>query len=633
VSFVVKWFEHVRTRLPGRSAWWCSVLACAAVAAVAVLGARPADAHAFLVATEPAQGERLAGAPAALVLEFSEAPDPASIELALETSNGDRVDLPFPEVSGTEARAPVDRLPDGVYAASWEATSAVDGHGSAGEFAFAVGEVDGVVPAARSTSSTSGWGWVASVSFFVGLALAGGALALRGLAEHDDGIPGVGIVRAGLLIAIAGAGVAVFEPSTTRDWASLAAIQVLALALLLVGLRLGWPAPLALVTVAAGAWAGRSHGAVDHGLLGWFVDFVHLAAGSVWAGSLVLVVAAGWRLRRQGRPWLGLVGRYARLALRLVVVLGLAGLVSALQLIPTWGDLWNTGYGRLIVAKAALFALALVGATAARSWWLPRKAVRGVRSVMTGEAALVAAAVVLAALLANAAPPLSAAASEELLGPPPLEGNVARDAGLAGQLNVSVISDGTRLDIDVFGPSGPVAGTEAEVTLEQPDGSSVDLVPRGCGPGCFTQALELADGTSIVRVSASAPDWEGGSYTTRLRWPPGPLARDQLAELVARMRRIPEITVIETTTSGPGSDATPGPITVSGDRFIESEPYAGGNIDDVRLVGEDRLALYVPGEQIFAVLQLDDAGRLSRARLVSPGHEIRREFAYPGGTP
>jgi hypothetical protein len=250
---------------------------------------------------------------------------------------------------------------------------------------------------------------------------------------------------------------------------------------------------------------------------------------------------------------------------------------------------------------------------------------------MTSELSLVVVAVLLAGLLANGAPPLPAASAEELLGPPPLQGDVIRDAGLAGQLNVEVASDGRRLDVDVYGPSGPIGRTEVGVALQRPHGTRVDLVPRPCGTGCFTQAIDLSDGTTTVRVSASAPDWTGGYYEAHLSWPPGPLAAERLAALVHRMRQVPELTVVETTTSGPGSTATPARVTLSGERFIVGEPYAGANIDDVRLTGENALTLWLPGDQIFATLGLDDAGRLAEARLVTPGHEIRRTFSYPEG--
>ncbi|MGH3905892.1 MAG: copper resistance CopC/CopD family protein, partial [Pseudonocardiaceae bacterium] len=597
--------------------------------ALVMTGPRRTAAHSFLVATSPAQGERLAAAPDALVLDYSEAPDPSSLLVTLRTSDGKDVSVPQPEVSGLEVRIPLEDLTDAIYLVAWEATSAVDGHGSAGELAFAVGDVAGEVPVSRTASSTDGWGVVATVLFVGGLALATGTFILRAIAQAGDGPPGTGAARLGLLLALTGAVAALAAGTPGSIWQLWVIVDLLLVALVLVGLRRGWGTPLALGVAAAGLWADRSHGATSHGALGWLVDFVHLSAGAAWAGSLGLVVVAGWRLRRQGRPWVPLVARYARVALGLVVALGFAGVVGAVQLVPSWSDLWGTGYGRLIAAKAGLFVVAVATAVAARWWGVHRDQTRRLRPLMTSELSLLLVAVLLAGLVANGAPPPPAASAEELLGPPPLDGDVVRDAGLAGQLNVEVASDGQRLDVDVYGPSGPIGRTEVGLTLQRPDGSQVDLVPRPCGPGCFTQAIDLTEGTSTVRVAASAPDWIGGYYEARLSWPPGPLAPERLGELVERMRQVPELTVVETTTSGPGSKATPARVTLSGERFIAAEPYAGANLDDVRLTGDNMLTLWLPGEQILATLELDDAGRLSKARLVTRGHEIQREFSYP----
>lgn len=48
-------------------------------------------------------------------------------------------------------------------------------------------------------------------------------------------------------------------------------------------------------------------------------------------------------------------------------------------------------------------------------------------------------------------------------------------------------------------------------------------------------------------------------------------------------------------------------IELSGGDFVAAEPYAAGNVTDVRaeVVPPERLTLYVPGSQIFAVFLLD----------------------------
>jgi hypothetical protein len=104
-----------------------------------------------------------------------------------------------------------------------------------------------------------------------------------------------------------------------------------------------------------------------------------------------------------------------------------------------------------------------------------------------------------------------------------------------------------------------------------------------------------------------------------------------LAEVLVAMREVPRLTVWETVDSGPGSVVNEQRIDLSGADFVAVEPYAGGNVTDVRsLPGQpDHLVLYIPGSQIFAVLILDDARRISSSRLISPGHDIRRRFSYP----
>lgn len=318
------------------------------------------------------------------------------------------------------------------------------------------------------------------------------------------------------------------------------------------------------------------------------------------------------------------------MALVLVVALAIAGTLSALLLVPTWQDLWETRYGQLLVVKIALFAgaagLAVVSRRALRNLH-PRMLRRTTRA----EVVLLAVALAVAGVVANTTPPAPAVTAEALLGPPPLREPIARDAGLGGQLNVDLASDGTRLDIRVFSPSGPVPGTDIRVTLQQPDGTSVDVLPRPCGAGCFTQQLDLREGATTVAVGVDVPGWTGGRFEGTLLWPPGPAAPQRLREVIATTRSIERLVVAETVDSGPGSVVNEDVFEMSGDAFIDVEPYAAGNVEDVRRPpgAPERLSMYVPGSQIYAVLTLDEQGRMVESFLVSPGHEIERRFRYP----
>lgn len=604
----------------------------AALAAAVLAWAGPASAHSFLVSTSPAQGQRLAAPPPELVLRFSERVELASVKVAMKTMVGTRVGTGRPRLAadGVEAKIPLAQPAPAVYLVAWEAFSAVDGHGSSGEFAFAVGNATGALPPPRSAAPTSALGVLASWLFFLGFSLSAGALVVRGLIRSGDTVPGRAITRAGVLGALAGAALAL--PGAPDGWHQvllLAALQLLAAGLVLVTVTSRWWVPLTAIVAAAAAWAGRSHAAAEHSVLGWLVDLVHLVAGGVWVGSLAIVVVVAWR--RHGDERLVLVRRYARMALVLVVVLAAAGTAAGVALVPSWGALWGTGYGRLVLVKAGLLTGALGLAGASRRWALRRRTPRSLRSLMSIEASLVVAAAAVAALLSNSSPPQAAMAAEGVLGPPPMATAVARDAGLAGQLNTEVVTDGTRLDIIVFAPSGPVRGTTVEATLARPDGAPLDLVPRPCGPGCFTQELALRPGETTVTVTAAAPGWTGGRFVARLAWPPGEPGGALLAGLVERMRAIPHLILTEAVDSGPGSKVSPRRFELSGEALVAAEPYAAANVDEVRFFSgpPPRIVLYLPGSQMFVDLELDGAGRIARSRLVSRGHEIVREFAYP----
>lgn len=602
------------------------------VGAVAVLAwAAPASGHSFLVSTTPAQGQRLAAAPSEVVLRFSERVDLASVKISMKTVAGAEIDTGRPQLAddGVDVTVPLAEAGPAVYLVGWEAFSAVDGHGSSGEFAFAVGNARGSVPAARSDAPMSARAVLASWLFLLGFSLAAGALAVRGLAGLGDAAPARSAIRTGLVAAMAGAALALSGAS--NGWHQvllLAVLQLLAGALVLAAVTSRWWVPLVATVAAGGAWAGRSHAAAEHSLLGWLVDLVHLVGGGVWLGSLA-VVAVVVR-RRHGDERVVLIRRYGALALALVVVLAAAGTGTAVALVPSWDALWDTGYGRLVLLKVGLLAGALGLAGASRWWALPRPRRRPLRWLMSIETSVVLAAVAVAALLVNTAPPQPAVAADDLLGPPPMAAAVTRDAGLAGQLNTEVVGDGTRVDIVVFAPSGPVRGTTIAATLARPDGAEIDLVPRPCGAGCFTQELALQPGATTVIVTARAPSWTGGRFVARLTWPPGEPGHARLVELIERMRAVPQLRMTETVDSGPGSKVRPARYDLSGEALMATEPYAAANVEEVRFFAgpPPRLVLYLPGSQMFVDLDLDAAGRLARSRLVSRGHDIVREFTY-----
>lgn len=150
----------------------------------------------------------------------------------------------------------------------------------------------------------------------------------------------------------------------------------------------------------------------------------------------MFVAVMAWIHRRRGEPFLLLVRSYSARVVVLVAVTAVTGIAAGWQLVPSWSALMSDGYGRLVSAKAVLLLVAVTLAVTARVGLLSRDRVDTLRRVITVESVVVVAALGVAAVLVNGAPPQSAAAAEELLGPPPLEGAVSREAGLAGQLTV-----------------------------------------------------------------------------------------------------------------------------------------------------------------------------------------------------
>ncbi|HEY3141205.1 MAG TPA: copper resistance protein CopC, partial [Acidimicrobiales bacterium] len=566
-----------------RHCWRLVVLVGVAVPLLVFGPAPAAQAHTFLVRTVPAQGERLDSPRQEVSLEFTEPFATVGARLTLEVDGHTESLVAQGTQGGRVLRADLDSRRHGVYVVAWEVV-AEDGHQSAGEFAFGVGAGTGDIPTARKASPTPEplrvvMGWV----FFVGLALAAGSLAT----DCARAAPfRLNSYRSGLVVAEVAALVAwadaLVSDEPVRQRVLLATTAAgLAVALALGRLTRRWPTALAL-GVAASAWSARGHGAVANGVVGWVLDEIHLVAGAVWVGALVSLAV---ELRREGpdADKLSIARRYARLAAVLVVILAAAGVGSAFLLIDRLSDSWQTGYGQTLLVKAGLLVVALALAAAGRHA-LSRHRIARLRWTTPVEALALVGVLAAAAVLTKIAPPRSATpvAGASLLGPPPIAGPVVRDAGLAGNLTVSVTAGADQLRVEVFVPGGqPATDAHVEVDGELPDGAGITLVPRPCGPGCVTQRLALPDGTTRLDVTAHTKDWPEGTFRAELDSPPAASDPAALTDLVARIRAVPAVSFVEATTSGPGSVVTPQTFQLSGPDLVDLEPWAAGTADDI----------------------------------------------------
>ncbi|MBI3978029.1 MAG: copper resistance protein CopC [Chloroflexi bacterium] len=339
-----------------------------------VVGHGLALAHANLVRSEPEANAVLDAAPGELRLWFSEAVELRFCEVHLLDREGRRLELVGPlradPADAGAVRAPLPPLPPGVYTVVWRALSAVDGHVTAGTFAFAVGRDEvpagGLRPSARGPGAESAGGpapaavaarWLG----YLGMAiLAGGfgfvpLVLLPAMAEPRTPAPKrPRATPAGRLAAPAEAGEAAIPPLPSGLVVLLIGGAGLASAASLVGAVLQAAASAGVDPLAAlGAPLAALLGGTRYGLIFW--------ARLLLLALLGVLVRLLWVRMRRARPvhgrwwwWCGLV--LSSLAL-LTVSLGshaAAGASAPVAVAIDWlhlvaASLWIGGLGALLV--------------------------------------------------------------------------------------------------------------------------------------------------------------------------------------------------------------------------------------------------------------------------------------------
>ncbi|EST29675.1 CopD family protein [Streptomyces roseochromogenus] len=377
-----------------------------------LLCAPAASAHTELESSAPKDGTRLVHTPATVRLTFSEPVDLPDVHI---TSDGERlavsrsghgdgdggdraVDVAVPEMTGRS------RL-----LLTWQVRDMEDGHPTSGALSFPLTATakdtsgsdtasapmpsDGV----RTVWAAVRWAGYLALALYVGglafLALlwpqgAGDRRTRRILTLAWAGGLATGVVAPGLQGAYGTMGSLgdAFRLGTYRDLLGTEAGIVAACRVLM------WV--LAAVVLAAllqaGERAARSPGwrvgalAVALGLLrttgmaghngegthpGWgaAADLVHLLGVSVWLGGLTLLLL-GVLPRRRPEELSAAVSGYSTLASVSVAAIAVAGAVLAWQIVGSFGALFHTGYGRLLLLKLAVLAAVLLIAQGSRSW-------------------------------------------------------------------------------------------------------------------------------------------------------------------------------------------------------------------------------------------------------------------------
>jgi copper transport protein len=436
-----------------------------------------AFAHASLVHTTPSASVTVNHPPKEVDMTFDEVIEPRFATVSVTDPKATQEATASPHRSPTDPYTIVTplkpNLPQGWYLVYWRVISA-DGHPVKGAFIFAVGPNPGpqpqfVIPSLSESAATPGL-LIARWATFLLFMCAIGLLILRTLIARDvpRRVPGASLrsVSIAFFVAIGLALVAapIYAVMSTAKFAqdsvfdlgdvvpllttshfgqSLVDLEIVLALLAVAGAISIWldiadrkQRSVAALLALVGALAAVGSALLVPGLAGhaaqtdprWLslgLDWVHLAAGSLWIGGLVGLLVLGASvggLRVQTLT--AVVPRFSRIAFVSVIVLVASGIGSALQHFPTLDSLWDTSYGKSLVLKLIFLAGTIAIAAVNFGWTAPRfrRAATGVpeagtratsvlRVLVSGEVLLVAGAFFGAALLTSLPPPPKALAS------------------------------------------------------------------------------------------------------------------------------------------------------------------------------------------------------------------------------
>jgi copper transport protein len=256
-------------------------------------------------------------------------------------------------------------------------------------------------------------------------------------------------------------------------------------------------------------------------------DVVHLTAMSLWLGGLavlaVAVPAAAGRLAPpERRRVLGTtLARFSGVALVAVAALAISGTVQAVVEVGSVSALFETGYGRMVIAKALLLGV-LVGLGAAnRRRLVPAlgrlasslDAVwRSLRRNVGLELALIAGALAITALLVAFAPPGDTSSTAAVTPRGRVSGRTT-----IGEVTLRYTVDPARvgqnqLNLYLFADGRPFARAKrVRAELTSPDGSPSEVPLEQVGPGHYVDSAVLFDRTGLWSLQVRA------SVSTRLR--------------------------------------------------------------------------------------------------------------------
>jgi copper transport protein len=432
-------------------------------------------AHAVLVRTTPSPSSVVNRTPPVVLLTYSEAVEPRFAVVSVTNAAGHQQIAGSPrrsEADPTTLAVPLHHLSQGWYLVYWRVVS-VDGHPVRGAFTFAVGPNPGPapqfpVPSVSETAATPSL-VAARAIVFVSVMGAIGLFILR-IATARPVVRRVSETRLravsvafGIAAAIALVAIPVYVVMATAQFALRSAFDLgnvlplvrdsafgrsyldleLTVALFVLAAALAFwvdrperaQRSVAELLSAAGALLAAAATLLVPGLSGHAgqtsprglsvgLDWLHLAAGSLWIGGLVGLLVLWWSfpVARRVAGLMVCVPRFSNTAFVSVLLLIGSGVGASIIHLPTLSSLWQTSYGQALLVKIGLLGSALMLGAVNLLRTRPRLAASGdrpelgtgaaslLRRLVSGETLLIVAAVVAAAVLSSLPPPAKALA-------------------------------------------------------------------------------------------------------------------------------------------------------------------------------------------------------------------------------
>ncbi|QMV43454.1 copper resistance CopC/CopD family protein [Cohnella cholangitidis] len=354
-----------------------------------------AEAHAVLERTSPEANARMDVGPQEVEISFNERLDSGGSKLlVLNESSRDVAKGKVESINeGKGIRIALPKLSEGHYTVSYSVISA-DGHPISGAYVFTIGNPDPLPDASQldphqqighshnhgsaGLDQQSFLLYSARILYYAGLLSVAG-LALWGLLRKPSPVVREVYARSlglagkfALLATIAyvffslrdlGQGEPLSEwgrilTDTTIGKLYIAELLLALAAPLLPSLGAGARLIWAAIALFVEAWSGHAAAfnpiAYTVGL-----DLVHLLAASLWSGGLVLLLAIWYKERPEAGRFALVFSKWALISF---LVLGVTGILSTLDFLPSLEYLKYTTWGKWLIAKAIVSLLVAITA-------------------------------------------------------------------------------------------------------------------------------------------------------------------------------------------------------------------------------------------------------------------------------